>query len=104
VRHDHDRPPAAVQPGEQLEHALLLAMVEPGRRLVEHEHVGPEREHRGDGEPLARALVEEERVLVARVEPDRRERLVDAPSTSSGASPRFVGPNATSSATVAAKS
>src|SRR5947208_4994160 len=75
VRDDDDGPPRGVEAVEQTEHPLLLLEIEAGRRLVEDENVGPEREDRRDGQALPRALVEQERIRVALVELDGRERL-----------------------------
>ena len=76
--------------------------VEVRRRLVEHEDVGPHRQHGGQGDPPALAEAEVVRRAVGGVgHADGVERLGRARAASSAPRrPRLAGPNATSSRTV----
>jgi len=73
--------------GEELHHFCLTAHVKRGRRLVEHEDVGPMDQHAREGEPLLLAFRQSGRPGVVGIqprektpEPNRFERVGDAAS------------------------
>ena len=80
--------------------------IEVGRRLVEHQHGGPEREEAGDREPLLLAAGERRRIAPLEAgEPDGGERRGDrAPACRAGGTPVCSRPNTTSCVTSVEKS
>jgi hypothetical protein len=75
-------------------------MVETRRRLVEHEDLWAERQDGGDARRCRTPLSRRNGSASRSAGPTRGERFRDRASTSAGGSPRFAGPNATSSAIV----
>jgi len=76
MRDHHDRHARGIQLANQLHHLALLAIIQPGRRLVEDEQPRAQREDARDGEPLPLPLAEQKRIGSALVvEPDRMKNL-----------------------------
>src|SRR5713226_8224930 len=67
MRNYHDRDTVAVKFTHQRHHAALLAIIEPGRGLVEDEQTRAQREHARHREPLTFALAQQERIAVSRI-------------------------------------
>ncbi len=93
---------AAPSPSTAREEHLGRIGIELRRRLVEQEQRGPQRQRRGEADPLELAAGELGRPPTDEMQRvHRRERLLDAPGISSGGVPTFSRPKATSFSTLA---